>query len=198
MRTLRKSISSGENGKLISNLWYSKAFPFTADSTLAYVDTGNITGTDNRYALYLLRRNGETKRLYYVPDTDGILESACGMAFTPDGEMHTQDEALTQVMTTDDVTAYVNCAALAVRDPETGLYGLFVGGVQQYPFTFDSIEPMPSDLTWTAVQNGYVTLRTADGIQYPLPRSYSFILRKGDTEQVVSVAAVNAYPMILD
>ena len=57
----------GEDGKLISNLWFIKAFSFTGDSTLAYVDTGNVTATDGRYALYLLRRDGETIRLKYVP-----------------------------------------------------------------------------------------------------------------------------------
>ncbi|MBN1777369.1 MAG: hypothetical protein JW811_04530 [Clostridiales bacterium] len=188
----------GENGELISHLWYSKAFPFTADTTLAYVDTGNVTATDNRYALYLLRRDGETKRLKYVGDTNGIMESVCGMAFTQDGEMLIQDEALTRMMATDDVTAYVNCGALSVRDPETGLYALFVGGVQQYPFTFDSIGPMPSDLAWEAAENGYVTRCVVANKDYPLPRSYSFILKKGDTEQVVSIAAVSVYPIIFD
>ena len=32
----------GESGSLISDLWFAKAFPFTADTTLAYVDTGNL------------------------------------------------------------------------------------------------------------------------------------------------------------
>ncbi|HPJ03003.1 MAG TPA: hypothetical protein PKU80_09210 [Candidatus Limiplasma sp.] len=188
----------GENGKLISNLWYAKAFPFTAETTLAYVDTGNITDTENRYALYLLRKDGTTKRLHYVPDTDGYLESVCGMAFTPEGEMHTQDASLSLVTTTDDVTAYVNCGALSVRDPQTGLYGLFVDGVQQYPFTFDAIEPVPSDIVWQAEQTGYITRCTATGVAYPLPRSYSFILRKGDSEQVITIAASSSYPIVLD
>ena len=38
------------------------------------------------------------------------------------------------IANTDDVTAYVNCGALVVRDRETQLYGLFVNGVQQYPY----------------------------------------------------------------
>ena len=188
----------GEDGKLISTLWFIKTFPFTGDTTLAYVDTGNVTATDNRYALYLLRRDGETTRLNYVPDTDGIMESVCDMAFTQGGEMHSQDEALTLIMTTDDAAAYVNCGALSVRDPETGLYGLFVGGVQQYPFAFDSIEPVSSDLEWEAVKTGYVTRYTVQNHSYPLPRSYSFILRKNDTEQVISIAAVSAYPILFD
>ncbi|MBE0600997.1 MAG: hypothetical protein IH607_04360, partial [Firmicutes bacterium] len=188
----------GEDGKLISSLWYAKAFPFTADTTLAYVDTGNITGTDNRYALYMLYRDGTTKRLHYVPDTDGFIQSVCGLAFTPDGEMHTQDEALSFVMTTDQATAYVNCGALVARDPETGLYGLYVDGVLKYPFEFDSIAPMASVLQWEDTQVGYVTLRTVAGISYPLPRSYNFILRKGDSEQIETIAAVNVYPVILN
>jgi len=186
----------GEDGNLISNIWYCKAFPFTGDTTLAYVDTGNLSG--NRYALCLLHRDGEAERLQYVGDTDGIMESVCSMAFTSDGEMLLQDEALTTMMTTDDVTAYVNCGALSVRDPETGLYGLFVDGVQQYPFAFDSIEPAPSDLTWEAVENGYVTRCAVVNKSYPLPRSYSFILRKNDTEQTISIAAVSVYPILFD
>ena len=188
----------GEDGKLISSLWYAKAFPFTAETTLAYVDTGNISGTDNRYALYLLYRDGTAKRIHYVPDTDGYLESVCGMAFTLGGEMHTQDEALTLLMATDSVTAYVNCGALVVRDLATGLYGLFVDGVQQYPFDFDSIEPMASTLQWDETQTGYITLRTVTGMAYPLPRSYNFVLRKGDSEQTVTIAAASAYPIILN
>ncbi len=187
----------GENGELITSLWYAKAFPFTAENTLAYVDTGNITGTDNRYALYLLSRDGTVKRLHYMADTDGYLDTVCGMAFTPDGDMHTLTAELPFVMKTDQVTAYINCGALAVRDPETGLYGLFVDGEQQYPFEFDSIEPVPSDIAWTAQDNGYISKQTVDSTAYPLPRSYSFILRKGDVNQIVTIAAVSAFPIIL-
>jgi hypothetical protein len=188
----------GEDGKLISSLWYIKAFPFTAETTIAYVDTGNVTGTENRYALYLLHRDGTAKRLHYVPDTEDYIESVCGMAFTPDGEMHTQDEALTLLMTTDQATAYVNCGALVVRDPETGLFGLFVDGVKQYPFAFDSIEPVPSALQWEARQVGCVALRAVTGMAYPLPRSYNFVLRKGGTEQIVTIPAASVYPIILN
>jgi hypothetical protein len=129
---------------------------------------------------------------------DGVLESVCGMAFMSNGEMRAQDEDLTLIDTTDDAAAYVNCGALAVRDPATMLYGLFVGGVQQYPFAFDEIKPMPSDLAWTETVNGYVRRYTVAGLAYPLPRSYSFILKQGDTEQIVSIAAVSEYPIVLD
>jgi hypothetical protein len=57
---------------------------------------------------------------------------------------------------------------------------------------------MPSDLGWKADETGYVTRCTVANRNYPMPRSYSFILRKGDTEQVVSIAAVSLYPIILD
>jgi hypothetical protein len=187
-----------ESGALISNLWFAKAFPFTADTTLAYVDTGNVSNPQSRYALYLLKTSGETVRLSYSPNMDGVVESICGLAMMQNGDLCTQDEALTPLTNTDSVTAYVNCGALVVRDPDTKLYGLFVGGVQQYPFSFDSIEPMQSDIVWTAYENGSVRRYAAGGLSYPLPQSYGFILRKGDTEQVISIAAVSEYPIVFD
>ena len=188
----------GENGDLISDLWFAKAFPFTADTTLAYVDTGNVTDAGARYALYLLTQDGETKRLDYTASMDGVLESVCGMAFMENGDMCEQGEALTLVTQTDDVAAYVNCGALVVRDPDTQLYGLFADGVQQYPFAFDSIQPMASDLVWVEYTNGYVSRYAVDGQTYPLPSSYSFVLKSGDTQQIVSIAAVSEYPMVFD
>ena len=188
----------GTDGNLISDLWFSKTFPFTADATLGYVDTGNVTDTQTRYALYLLYQNGETKRLDYVANTDDVMQSACGMAFMQNGDMREQDEDMTYVLNTDAVSAYVNCGALAVRDPETGLYGLFVEGVQQYPFAFDSIEPMTSDLQWSVSENGYVKIYTVTGKPYPLPRSYSFVLTSGGTKQIVSIASTSEYPIVFD
>jgi hypothetical protein len=188
----------GEDGDLISDLWFAKAFPFTADTTLAYVDTGNVTDSAARYALYLLKQDGETKRLNYTASMDGVLECVCGMAFMANGDLCEQDEALTRVAGTDDAAAYVNCGALVVRDPETKLYGLFTDGAQQYPFSFDSIEPMPSDLVWAEYTNGYIRRYAVEGETYPLPRSYSFILKSGDTEQIVSIAAVSEYPIVFD
>ena len=188
----------GEDGDLISDLWFAKAFPFTADTTLAYVDTGNVTDAGARYALYLLTQDGETKRLDYTASMDGVLESVCGMAFMENGDMCEQGEALTLVTQTDDVAAYVNCGALVVRDPDTQLYGLFADGVQQYPFAFDSIQPMASDLVWVEYTNGYVSRYAVDGQTYPLPSSYSFVLKSGDTQQIVSIAAVSEYPMVFD
>ncbi len=188
----------GENGKLISDLWFAKAFPFTAETTLAYVDTGNLADPNSRYALYLLMQDGETKRLSYDAQMDGVLESVCGMVFMANGEMREQGEALTLVMSTDDAAAYVNCNALVVRDPATQLYGLFADGMQQYPFAFDSIKPLASDLVWAEYSNGYVRRYAVEGAAYPLPSSYSFVLRRGDTQQIVSIAAVSEYPIVFD
>ena len=188
----------GMNGELISNLWFSKTFPFTADTTLGYVDTGNLVDPQTRYALYLLYQDGGTKRLDYMANTDAVLQCTCGMAFMQNGDMHSQDEDLTYVLHTDAAAAYVNCGALVVRDPDTQLYGLFVDGVQQYPFTFDSIEPMASDLQWTEYETGYVKQYAVTGETYPLPRSYSFVLKSGDTKQIVSIASASEYPIVFD
>lgn len=188
----------GVDGKLISDLWFAKTFPFTAESTLAYVDTGNLTDPNSRYALYLLMQDGETKRLSYTASMDDVLESVSGMVFMANGDMCEQGEALTPVMNTDDAAAYVNCNALVVRDPVTKLYGLFADGVQQYPFAFDSIQPLASDLVWAEYANGYVRRYAVEGAAYPLPSSYSFILRRGETQQIVSIAAVSEYPIVFD
>jgi len=194
--TMFNYISDG--GTLISNLWFARAFPFTADTTLAYVDTGNVSNPDSRYALYLLKTSGETTRLSYAADMDGVVESICGFAMMQNGDLCMQDEAMTVVTRSDSVAAYVNCGALVVRDPDTQLYGLFVEGVQQYPFSFDSIEPMQSDIVWAEYENGYVRRYAVSGLSYPLPHSYSFILRKGDTQQVISIAAVSEYPIVFE
>lgn len=188
----------GADGALISDLWFAKAFPFTFDTTLAYVDTGNLTDPASRYALYLLRTDGVTKRLSFAPDMNGVVESLCGMAFMQNGEVRAQTEELPLVANTDDAAAYVNCGALVVRDAETKLYGLFVDGVQQYPFAFDSIEPMRSDLTWEEAADGYVRRYAVANQAYPLPRSYSFVLKQGDTVQIVSIAAASEYPAVFD
>lgn len=188
----------GADGELISDLWFAKAFPFTADTTFAYLDTGNTADPENRYALYLLNADGETKRISFAPDMEGMLQSVCGVAFMENGEMRTQTANMALIGNTDRVTAYGNCGALVVRDRETQLYGLFVDGVQQYPYAFDSIEVMSSDLSWVEDTSGFVTRRTVDNQAYPLPRSYSFVLKQGDTAQFVSIAAVSQFPMPLD
>ena len=188
----------GADGELISSLWFAKAFPFTADTTFAYVDTGNTADPDHRYALYLLSAEGETKRLSFAKDMEGMLQSVCGVAFMANGEMRTQTANMALIGNTDQATAYVNCGALVVRDRETQLYGLFVDGVQQYPYAFDSIEVMPSDLVWAEDESGFVTRRTVEGHAYPLPHSYRFVLKQGDTVQFVSIAAVSQFSMPLD
>ncbi|MDD3410376.1 MAG: hypothetical protein PHY12_06170 [Eubacteriales bacterium] len=186
------------SGDLISQLWFVKAFPFTGSSTLAYVDTGNVADPDERYTLYELSAAGETKLWAHAADTEDVVGSACGAAWLKSGELRLLDGQQTVlVASTDDVRAYVDCGALVVRDPATGLYALFVDGEQHYDFAYSSIEPAESDLAWTSVgENGW-TLYTMADAAYPQPLSHYFALRRESGQEMVALSTTSVFPVRL-
>ena len=101
-----------KDGNLLSDLWFAKAFAFTAQTTLGYVDTGNVADPEHRYALYLLDIDGESTRLSYAADMDGVLEAVSGVALMANGDMRSLNEDMTLIGHADAAAAYVNCGAL--------------------------------------------------------------------------------------
>ncbi|HNW86315.1 MAG TPA: hypothetical protein PLP25_08545 [Candidatus Limiplasma sp.] len=186
-----------ENGEMLSTLWFAKAFPFTANSTLAYVDTGNVSDPTERYALYELTQEGQMKMWEHTADMNGVLGCATGLACMQTGELITLDGTKTVLCTSDSVTAYVDCGAVVARDPSTGRYGLFVNGMQKYGFDYESIAPVPSDIQWTTTQNGLYQQATVTGLAYPLPLSHYFALQKNGEQEMVALSTRSVYPLLL-
>lgn len=182
----------------LSTLWFSKAYPFTADDTIAYVDTGNVTDPEERYALYELNQDGGMTLWRHTADMSDVLGCACGVAVMSDGELILLDGEQTTLCASDDVAAYVDCGAIVARDPDTGKYGLFVNGEQQYDFAYDSIAPVASDdVQWHQEDNAFYHQYTVTGMAYPLPLSHYFQLKKGDTEEMVALSTTSVYPLLL-
>ena len=190
------------DGTLLSPLWLEKAWPMTGDYTLGLVDTGNLNDTETRYTLYILGSDGSSVRWRSEATPDGVVISACGLAYLDDGEvvqLSQPDEAL---LVSDDVTLYPDCDAMVVRDPESGKYGLYVHGQRQYDFLYDAIAPAESDLQWRtdAYQGtgGTAALRYVSGAAYPQPLSHYFRLEKDGEEQYVALSTASACPVELN
>lgn len=190
------------NGQILSRLWFAKAYPMTGSATVAYVDTGNIMDTEERYALYLVDAKGNANRWRNVPDMTDVVSSACGMAYMNSGELYDLEKPDVPLLTTDSVTLYVDCDAMVVKDGTTGKYGLFVHGDQHYDFIYDSIEPVQSDITWSRSayrgDNGSIVLCTVTGASYPQPLSHYFLLSRDGTEEYVALSTSSACPVVLD
>ncbi|MEA4927888.1 MAG: hypothetical protein VB104_04345 [Candidatus Limiplasma sp.] len=185
-------------GELLSTLWFSRAYPFSAGETLAYVDTGNVADPTERYALYVLSQDGEMKLWRHAADMSDVLGCAAGLACLTTGEVVRLDSQPTTLCITDDAAIYADCGALVARDPQTGKYGLFVNGEQHYDFAYDSIAPVPSDLQWEPLQNGFYTRYTVTDAAYPLPLSHYFALTKGDSQEMVALSTATVYPLLLN
>lgn len=189
-------------GTLLSPLWLEKAWPMTGDDTLGLVDTGNLNDTETRYTLYVLGSDGSCERWRSEPTPDGVIVSACGMAYLDSGEVVRLSQPEEPFLQSDDVTLYPDCDAMVVRDPESGKYGLYVHGDRQYDFLYDEIMPAESDLQWRADQyqgsGGTAALRYVTGAAYPQPLSHYFRLAKDGEEQYVALSTASACPVELN
>lgn len=184
-------------GDMLSTLWFAKAYPFTAEATLAYVDTGNVQNPEERYALYRLTRDGGMSLWKHAQDMDEVVGCAAGVAVLQDGSVVRLDEAHTVLCVTDAAAAYADCGALVAHDASTGLYALFVYGEQQYGFAYDSIAPVPSDIQWAESGGGQYRLLHVTGRPYPLPLSHYFALTRGDAQDLVALSTASVYPLLL-
>lgn len=189
-------------GQLFSTLWFARAYPFTGQSTVAYVDTGSTAESDQRYLLYVLGQDGTMSRWLATPDMEDLVASACGMAYMNTGEMYRLPDTSAPLVTSPEVHAYLDCDAMVVRDPESGKYGLFVQGEQHYDFVYDSIRPVASDITWAEKtlegDGGTFTVHAVTGAAYPQPLSHSFVLEREGKSEYVALSTQSCYPIRLE
>ena len=184
------------DGQLISPLWFCEAYPFTGESTVAYVDTGNAG--EDRYALYELNRAGQTRLWLHAADTTDVVGSACGVAYLKSGDVVMLDGAQTVLCQSNEVQIYVDCAAMVVRSPENQLLALYVNNEQHYDYAYDDIAPIPSDIRWKAETNGGLTLYAVEGAAYPQPLSHYFSLNRSEGQEQVALSTTSVYPVELD
>ena len=185
-------------GDILSPLWFAKVFPFTGNMTLAYVDTGNVTVPEERYALYTLSRNGEMKLWKHASDMADVVGSAANMALMANGDLVRLEMTPVTLCQSDDVTAYADCGAVVARDVQSGKYGLFVGGEQQYDFAYDAIAPVSQDIPWTGSAQGAFRLLSVQGLAYPLPLSHYFALTRDGAQEMVALSTMSVYPLLLE
>ncbi len=191
-----------QNGQLMSSLWFSRTFPFTGAYTLAYVDTGSTADANGRYLLYVIGEDGSMTRWLSASDMEDVVAAACGMAYMSDGTLYRLPDTASPVLRTSEITAYLNCDAMVIRDPATGKYGLFVQGEQHYDFVYDSIRPLKSDLVWAERSmggaNALLKLKAVTSVNFPQPLSYSFVLEKDGQSEYVALSTTSSYPIRLD
>lgn len=190
------------DGKLMSSLWFSRTFPFTGAHTLAYVDTGSTADADDRYLLYVIGEDGGMTRWLSAGHMEDVIAAVGGMAYMSDGTLYRLPDTVAPVCQTPEITAYLNCDAMVVRDPASGKYGLFVQGEQHYDFVYDAIRPLKSDLVWAektmGSANALLKIKAVASVHYPQPLSYSFVLEKDGQSEYVALSTTSSYPIRLD
>ncbi len=190
------------SGQTLSTLWFCRAFPFTGEYSLAYVDTGSTADPEHRYLLYVLDADGAMSRWLTAMDTRDVVASACGMAYMNDGSLYRLPDTSEPVAQTAQVDVYLDCDAMVVRDPQSGKYGLFVHGEQHYDFAYDSIRPVESDMQWEERtlegEGGSFTVHAVAGAAYPQPLSHSFVLERDGQSEYVALSTQSVYPIRLD
>ena len=190
------------DGQLLSTLWFSRTFPFTDSYTLAYVDTGSTASTEQRYLLYMLDENGGMTRWLAAADMDDVVACVGGIAYMSDGAFYRLPDTSAPAGTTPEMTAYVDCDAMVIKDPASGKYGLFVNGEQLYDFAYDSIKPLKSDLVWAECNTGSASARLAikavSGASEAHPLSCSFELEKNGKSEYVALSVTTSCPIRVD
>jgi len=189
------------SGQVLSSLWFSRTFPFTGEYTLAYVDTGSTADADDRYLLYVIGQDGNMSRWLATSHMEDAVAAVCGMAYMKDGSLYRLPDTSAPVLTSPEITAYLDCEAMVVRDAASGKYGLFVRGEQHYDFAYDAIHPLESDITWaekTLGSENVITIKAVSGASWPQPLSHSFVLEKDGVKEYVSLSTSTSYPIRLD
>lgn len=190
------------DGKLMSRLWFSRTFPFTGTHTLAYVDTGSTADANDRYLLYVIGQDGSMTRWLSAGHMEDVVAAVGGMAYMSDGTLYHLPDTASPVCQSPEITAYLNCDAMVIRDPASGKYGLFVQGEQHYDFVYDAIRPLKSDLVWAektmGSANALLKIKAVTSVHYPQPLSYSFVLEKDGQSEYVALSTTSSYPIRLD
>ena len=189
-------------GQTLSTLWFSRAFPFTGQSTVAYVDTGSTADSDQRYLLYVLGQDGTQSRWLAAPDMDDLVASACGVAYMSTGDLYLLPDTSAPLVVSPRVDAYLDCDALVVKDAQTGKFGLFVQGEQHYDFVYDSIRPVESDIQWAETTlegpGGAFVVHAVTDAAYPQPLSHSFVLEREGQSEYVALSTQSCYPIRIE
>lgn len=190
------------SGELMSTLWFSRTFPFTGEYTVAYVDTGSTADADERYLLYVIGADGGMNRWLATADMKDVVACACSMAYMKDGSLYHLPDTAAPICQSPEITAYLDCDALVVRDPDSGKYGLFVHGEQHYDYVYDAIHPLASDIEWAEKTltgaSVRITLKAVSGAAYPQPLSHSFVLERDGQSEYVALSTQSSYPIRLD
>lgn len=184
-------------GELLSTLWFAKAFPFLGQSTVAYVDSGNPEGGDERYSLYIIQQSGSAQVWKRTADMEDVVGVACDMAYLRTGELIRLSLPDEPLCTTDLALAYTDCGAVVARDPQTGLFGLFVHGEQHYDFAYQAIEPVRCELEWRKRTEGAFTYCAVYGASFPQPLSHYFTLARGGQTERIALSTGSTYPVTL-
>ena len=184
-------------GELLSKLWFARVFPFYGDYTVAYVDTGNVSAPEERYALYVLNADGSSERWQYTDHMQGVVGAAQNAALMQNGDLISLRDTNQVICRAEAAVVYVDCDAMAVRDEATGKYGLFVGGEQRYGFEYDSIAPVPCDMRWMQEGDVGFVVCAVTGAAYPQPLTHYFTLNKGGGEEMVALSTRSVYAVVL-
>lgn len=186
--------------QLLSRFWMSKLWPMNGPQTVGYVDTGNIDD-EERYALYLLTKEGEATKWLSDGGMETVVAAACGVAYMNTGELYLLEDVSAPLLTTADVRLYVDCGAMVVRSPETGKCALYVQGKQHYDFLFDDIRPVESEITWQqddfTGEGGTISLCYVNGAEYPQPLTHYFQLTNEGAEEFVALSTLSVCPVVL-
>lgn len=182
-------------GKLLSTLWFDQAIPFRGKRTLAYVDTGNGANPAERYSLYLLGSDGGMTLWKHTADLNYVVDAACELALLSTGDVVSLENPDAALCKSSQLTAYLDCGAVVVRDDQSGLSSLFVGAKQHYDFAYTTIEPVLCDIRWAEGGSSAFRIKAVTDANYPQPLSHYFVLTQdGKTEQV-ALSTAEVYPI---
>lgn len=189
------------DGQMLSNLWFARLFPFTAQRTIAYVDTGNTADLETRYLLYVLGNDGSMLKWKSTAEMTEVIDSACDFAYMDSGELFALSDLSEPICVAGTVDAYLDCGAVVAKNSENGKYGLFVDGEQLYDFDYDFIQPVASDIRWAQSAHygngGSFTKHAVTEATYPQPLSHYFLLSKDGQEELVALSTKSTYPILL-
>lgn len=201
-KTTGKMNLVNREAQFLNRFWMSRLWPMTGIHTVGYVDTGNVSDMEGRYALYVLGKDGQAEKWFSDGGMQTVVASACDTAYLTSGELYLLDNLNTPLITTDEITIYVDCDAMVIRNPENGKYALYVQGKQHYDFLFDSIRPVESELEWKNIEyigeSGKLSLCFVAGADYPQPLTYYFLLSSEGSEEYVALSTVSSCPVVLE
>ena len=191
-------------GQMLSTLWFARAFPFTGQYTVAYVDTGSTADSDQRYLLYVLGQDGTMSRWLAKPGMDDLVASACGVAYMAlRRDLPFAGHVRAAGYASPQVDAYLDCDALVgqrrgerqIRPVRAGRAALRFY-LRQHPSGGERHSvgtQRPS-----AARAAAFTVHAVTGAAYPQPLSHSFVLERDGQSEYVALSTQSCYPIRLE